>query len=69
MHKIVTEPLDTATFAPFGDVLGAAGPPDWLINAGRAARFHDRARLDFAADRSRRRLAHRGHAMRAAVSV
>ena len=50
MHKIATEPLDTASFAPFGDVLDAAGPPDWLINAGRAARFHDRARLEFGAD-------------------
>jgi ureidoglycolate lyase len=44
---ILTEPLATAAFAPFGDVLDAAGNPDRLINQGLCGRFHDRARLDF----------------------
>jgi len=47
IRQIQTEPLTVAAFAPFGEVLEAAGPPDRLINAGRCARFHDRARLDF----------------------
>ncbi|EEW25272.1 ureidoglycolate lyase [Rhodobacter ferrooxidans] len=41
-----TEPLTPEAFAPFGDVLQAAGPPDRMINRGLCARFHDRARLD-----------------------
>ncbi|HRO14649.1 MAG TPA: ureidoglycolate lyase [Paracoccus sp. (in: a-proteobacteria)] len=45
---IRAEPLTAETFAPFGDVLEAAGTPDRLINAGRCGRFHDRARLDIA---------------------
>jgi len=47
MPEIRTEPLNPAAFAPFGDVLDAAGTPDRLINAGLCGRFHDRARLDF----------------------
>ncbi len=43
-----TRPLTAEAFAPFGEVLEAAGQPDRLINAGRCGRFHDRARLDFA---------------------
>ncbi|MBK5946164.1 Ureidoglycolate hydrolase [Rhodobacter veldkampii DSM 11550] len=43
-------PLAAAAFAPFGDVLEAAGAPDRIINAGHCARFHDRARLDFGPD-------------------
>ena len=45
-------PLTPAAFAPFGEVLEAAGPPDRLINAGRCGRFHDRAALDFADGRA-----------------
>ena len=41
------EPLDAAEFAPYGDVLEAAGAPDRIINDGLCERFHDRARLDF----------------------
>ena len=41
------EPLTAAAFAPFGDVLEAAGPPDRIINEGLCERFHDQARLDF----------------------
>lgn len=45
-----TEPLTAPAFAPFGEVLEAAGPPDRLINQGLCGRFHDRARLEFGAD-------------------
>lgn len=45
--EIETEPLTAAAFAPFGDVLEAAGEPDRIINRGLCGRFHDRARLDF----------------------
>jgi ureidoglycolate lyase len=41
------EPLDATEFAPYGDVLEAAGAPDRIINDGLCERFHDRARLDF----------------------
>ena len=44
------EPLTAAAFAPFGDMLEAAGEPDRLINEGLCERFHDRARLDFGQD-------------------
>lgn len=44
---IAPEPLTAAAFAPFGDVLEAAGAPDRIINQGLCGRFHDRARLDF----------------------
>ncbi len=47
MRRITTEPLTAECFAPFGDVLEAAGAPDRLINQGLCGRFHDRARLDF----------------------
>jgi ureidoglycolate lyase len=46
-RRIVARPLTAGAFAPFGDVLEAAGAPDRLINAGLCGRFHDRARLDF----------------------
>ena len=45
--KIVTEPLTAQAFAPFGDVIEIAGPPDKLINQGKCGRHHDRAQLDF----------------------
>jgi ureidoglycolate lyase len=44
---IHAEPLTAEAFAPFGDVLEAAGAPDRMINQGLCGRFHDRARLDF----------------------
>jgi ureidoglycolate lyase len=47
MTPITAQPLTAAAFAPFGDVLEAAGDPDRLINAGLCGRWHDRARLDF----------------------
>lgn len=40
-------PLTADSFAPFGDVLAAAGTYDRLINGGKCERFHDRACLDF----------------------
>jgi len=46
MQTLHTEPLTTAAFAPFGDVLDATGEAR-LINAGLCQRHHDRARLDF----------------------
>jgi ureidoglycolate lyase len=50
MTSIRPEPLTSGAFAPFGDVLEAAGTPDMIINAGLCERFHDRARLDFGPD-------------------
>ncbi len=47
MTVIRARPLTAEVFAPFGDVLEAAGEPDKLINQGLCGRFHDRARLDF----------------------
>lgn len=47
MRRIRTEPLTPDAFAPFGDVIEAAGAPDRLINQGACGRFHDRACLDF----------------------
>lgn len=45
-RTIRVEPLTAAAFAPFGEVLEAAGAPDRLINQGLCGRWHDRARLD-----------------------
>jgi ureidoglycolate lyase len=45
-REITALPLSAAAFAPFGDVIAADGPPDRLVNAGRAGRWHDRARID-----------------------
>lgn len=46
MPDLIPEPLTSLAFAPFGDVLAAAG--DFrLINDGLCHRHHDQARLDF----------------------
>lgn len=50
MKTIQAQPLNAQSFAPFGDVIEAVGPPDKLINQGLCERFHDRAKLDFGAD-------------------
>ena len=50
--RVTARPLTAADFAPYGDVLEAAGAPDRIINQGRCGRFHDRARLDFADGRA-----------------
>lgn len=39
-------PLTQEAFAPFGDVLVAAGDPDKIINQGLCGRYHDRAQID-----------------------
>lgn len=46
-RRIAARKLTAEAFAPYGDVMEAAGAPDKLINRGRCGRFHDRARLDF----------------------
>lgn len=51
-RRIKVEPLTAEALAPFGDLLDASGAPDKLINRGRCARFHDRARLDFSDGRA-----------------
>lgn len=45
-RRIVARPLTAAAFAPFGQVIEAAGAPDRIINAGRCGRFHDRGTPD-----------------------
>ena len=46
MHDLVAQPLTSAAFAAFGEVLEAGG--DFrLINDGMCRRHHDRAALDF----------------------
>jgi len=47
---ITAEPLTAAGFAPFGDVLEAAGDPTKIINRGKCGRWHDCASLDFGPD-------------------
>jgi ureidoglycolate lyase len=49
-RAIVARPLTAEAFAPFGDVIEAAGAPDFRINGGMCDRFHDRARMEFAGD-------------------
>ena len=49
---LAARPLTAEAFAPYGDVLEAAGDPDKVINQGRCGRFHDRARLDFSDGRA-----------------
>lgn len=46
-RRITIEALTPEAFAPYGDVMDAAGTPDKMINQGRCGRFHDRAALDF----------------------
>ncbi|MEN0001796.1 MAG: ureidoglycolate lyase [Pseudomonadota bacterium] len=40
---IEAQPLNAQAFAPFGEIIEAAGEPDKLINQGLCGRFHDRA--------------------------
>lgn len=51
-REIKPEPLTVEAFAPFGDVLDTAGPPDKIINQGLCGRYHDRATLDFSDGRA-----------------
>jgi ureidoglycolate lyase len=43
-REITIAPLTAETFAPFGEVLEAAGTPDKIINHGLCGRFHDAQR-------------------------
>ncbi|MEX5727386.1 ureidoglycolate lyase [Rhodovulum iodosum] len=47
MSVILARALTAAAFAPFGEVLETAGPPDKIINRGLCGRWHDRAGLEF----------------------
>jgi ureidoglycolate lyase len=47
-RTITTEPLTREAFAPFGQVIETAGANHYPINAGRAERFHDLARVELA---------------------
>jgi ureidoglycolate lyase len=51
-RDIVIAPLTQECFAPFGEVLEAAGAPDRVINQGLCGRYHDRATLDIVAGRA-----------------
>ncbi len=51
-RKIATRALTADAFAPYGEVLEAAGEPDGLINQGLCGRHHDLARMDFAGGRA-----------------
>ncbi len=44
--------LSAGAFAPFGEVIEAAGGVDKYINNGKCARYHDRAQLDFSDGRA-----------------
>lgn len=44
-HLEIT-PIKAQAFAPFGDILEAAGEADKIINQGLCGRFHDRAKID-----------------------
>jgi ureidoglycolate lyase len=45
-RTIAVEPLTTAAFAPFGQVIEVAGARHYPINAGMTERFHDLARIE-----------------------
>jgi ureidoglycolate lyase len=48
-RSLAAQPLTAEAFAPFGDVIEAAGS-SFPINAGMCDRFHDRARMEFLGD-------------------
>jgi len=51
-QEIVTQPLTSTAFAPFGDILEAKGTADKIINQGLCGRFHDLALFNFSDGRS-----------------
>ena len=50
--RLDVAPLTAAAFAPYGDVVMAAGTADKVINQGMCGRYHDLAALDFADGRA-----------------
>ena len=50
--RLKVEPLTAEAFAPYGDLIEAAGEPDKLINQDKCGRYHDKARLDFSDGRA-----------------
>jgi len=50
-HLEIT-PITADGFAPFGDILEAAGEADKIINQGLCGRFHDRAKIDLSDGRA-----------------
>ena len=48
MPTLTTQPLTRAAFAPFGQVIDTGGAAPLSVNDGRAERFHDLARIEFA---------------------
>ena len=54
MRKLPVEPLQAASFAPFGEVIEVGQAREQrLINYGNTVRFHDLARLDLNAEEGR----------------
>jgi ureidoglycolate lyase len=51
-RTLVAQPLTRAAFAPFGDVIEAAGE-SFAINGGMCDRFHDQARIEVTGDGAR----------------
>ncbi len=51
-RRVRALPMTAEAFAPFGEVLEAAGAPDVMINRGMCGRWHDLAALDFAGGRA-----------------
>ena len=51
-RTLVAQPLTRAAFAPFGDVIEAAGE-SFPINGGMCDRFHDQARIEVTGDGAR----------------
>lgn len=47
-YRLFAEPLSSAAFASFGDVIETSGRSSFAINQGWAARFHDLATVDVA---------------------
>ncbi len=52
-RSLVLQPLTREAFAPFGDVIEAAGARTMTINEGTTTRFHDLAAVDTASEGGR----------------
>jgi ureidoglycolate lyase len=51
-QTIRIQPLTTASFAPYGEILEVSGTPDRLINQGLCGRYHDKATIDIVEGRA-----------------